>query len=98
VITANEVTKRYPEGREALKGVSFEITAGEMVFLTGHSGAGKSTLFKLLAAIERPHLGQHRDQRSKPCCLAPERHSLFASQARADLSGPQAALRSQRTR
>jgi len=57
VITASNVTKRYPEGREALRNVSFGITAGEMVFLTGHSGAGKSTLFKLLAAIERPTSG-----------------------------------------
>ena len=57
MITASEVTKRYPEGREALRNVSFEITAGEMVCLTGHSGAGKSTLFKLLAALERPTSG-----------------------------------------
>ncbi|MEF8715106.1 MAG: cell division ATP-binding protein FtsE [Accumulibacter sp.] len=57
MITASNVTKRYPEGREALRNVSFGITAGEMVFLTGHSGAGKSTLFKLLAAIERPTAG-----------------------------------------
>ena len=57
MISASVVTKRYPEGLEALKGVSFEITAGEMVFITGHSGAGKSTLFRLLAAIERPTSG-----------------------------------------
>ena len=57
MISASAVTKRYPEGLEALKGVSFEITAGEMVFITGRSGAGKSTLFRLLAAIERPTAG-----------------------------------------
>ena len=57
MISASAVSKRYPEGLEALKEVSFEIAAGEMVFITGHSGAGKSTLFRLLAAIERPTSG-----------------------------------------
>ena len=57
MISANALTKRYPEGLEALTNVSFEIDAGEMVFITGHSGAGKSTLFHLLAAIERPTSG-----------------------------------------
>ncbi len=57
MISFSDVTKRYPEGLEALKNVSFEIEAGEMVFITGHSGAGKSTVFRLLAAIERPTSG-----------------------------------------
>jgi cell division transport system ATP-binding protein len=57
MISASAVTKRYPQGIEALKEVSFEIGDGEMVFITGHSGAGKSTLFRLLAAIEKPTSG-----------------------------------------
>ena len=57
MISASAVSKRYPEGLQALSDVSFEIDAGEMVFITGHSGAGKSTLFRLLAAIERPTSG-----------------------------------------
>src|SRR3989338_1794323 len=57
MISFNQVHKRYPGGYEALKGVSFDISEGEMVFITGHSGAGKSTLLKLIAAIERPNPG-----------------------------------------
>jgi len=57
MISLSQVTKRYPGGQEALKGVSFAIESGEMAVLTGHSGAGKSTLLKLMAVIERPTSG-----------------------------------------
>ncbi len=57
MIVASNLSKRYPGGYEALKDVSFEISAGQMVFITGHSGAGKSTLVKLIASIERPTAG-----------------------------------------
>lgn len=53
-----EVSKRYPNGQEALKKVSFELADGEMAFLTGHSGAGKSTLLKLICLMERATSGQ----------------------------------------
>jgi cell division transport system ATP-binding protein len=58
MIHFDQVHKRYPNGREALAGVSFKIEGGELAFLTGHSGAGKSSILKLIALIERPTRGQ----------------------------------------
>jgi cell division transport system ATP-binding protein len=58
MIRFDQVFKRYPNGREALSGVSFQVESGELAFLTGHSGAGKSSILKLIALIERPTRGQ----------------------------------------
>ena len=57
MVSFSAVAKRYPGGEEALRGVSFAMEAGELVFITGRSGAGKSTLLKLIPAIERPSSG-----------------------------------------
>ena len=51
------VTKTYG-GLKALDNVSFEISAGEMIFLVGPSGAGKSTIMRLLYREEKPTSGQ----------------------------------------
>jgi cell division transport system ATP-binding protein len=58
LIRFDHVCKRYPERGDALSDLSFELAAGEMVFLTGHSGAGKSTLLRLIGLLERPSRGQ----------------------------------------
>jgi cell division transport system ATP-binding protein len=57
MIVFDNVAKRYPNGREALAGVSLRVNPGEMVFLTGKSGAGKSSVLKLIALLERPTRG-----------------------------------------
>jgi branched-chain amino acid transport system ATP-binding protein len=42
---------------EAVKGVSFQISAGEMVSLIGANGAGKSTILRALTGLVRPSSG-----------------------------------------
>ena len=57
MISFSEVSKRYPNGFEALRNVSFTVETGEMALINGHSGAGKTTLLRLIAAIERSTTG-----------------------------------------
>lgn len=58
MILFDDVFKNYPNGTNALNGVSFEIQDGEFVFIIGPSGAGKSTMIKLLLREERHSSGK----------------------------------------
>jgi ABC-2 type transport system ATP-binding protein len=55
-VEAQGLVKRFGE-REALKGVSLEAAAGELVAIIGPNGAGKTTLLSILAGIAKPDAG-----------------------------------------
>ena len=60
VVAARDVTRRYGEGEtavDALRGISLDVTVGELVAVMGPSGSGKSTLMHILAGLDKPTTG-----------------------------------------
>ncbi len=51
-ITLEGVTKRYPDGFEAVRDMNLQVEDGEFVILVGPSGCGKSTALRMVAGLE----------------------------------------------
>jgi multiple sugar transport system ATP-binding protein len=51
-IVLDKVTKRYPDGYEAVRDMDLTIEDGEFVILVGPSGCGKSTALRMIAGLE----------------------------------------------
>jgi multiple sugar transport system ATP-binding protein len=51
-IEFKDVTKRYPDGYEAVKHINLDVRDGELMVLVGPSGCGKSTALRMVAGLE----------------------------------------------
>lgn len=60
MLEVTDVEKTYPNGDEALKGVSFDVSGNEIVAIIGPSGAGKSTLLRCINRLTDPTGGSIR--------------------------------------
>ncbi|HEX6904248.1 MAG TPA: ABC transporter ATP-binding protein [Thermoanaerobaculia bacterium] len=60
MLSVRDVHKSFPTASEpvvVLRGVSFDLAAGESLAITGPSGSGKSTLLHMIGTLDRPTAG-----------------------------------------
>mgnify|MGYP003583287316 FL=1 len=58
VIEFKDVSKKYPNGNEAVKKINFSINEGEFIVFIGTSGSGKTTTLKMINRLEDATSGE----------------------------------------
>jgi phosphonate transport system ATP-binding protein len=58
ILQVKNLVKTYPNGTQALKGISFDVKKGEFLVIIGLSGSGKSTLLRCLNRLHDPSSGE----------------------------------------
>jgi len=62
ILEIKELKREFIMGSEtvhALRGISFDVNAGEFVTIMGSSGSGKTTLLNILGCLDKPSLGNY---------------------------------------
>jgi ABC-2 type transport system ATP-binding protein len=57
-IVVEQLAKRYADGTDAVRGISFEVRSGEIFGILGPNGAGKSTTMGMLGTLVQPSGGR----------------------------------------
>jgi len=81
LLSVRDLAKRYGE-RVALRDVSFDVGAGELVAVVGPNGAGKTTLLSILAGVQRASAGAVRgpvgSQGARTIGWVPQQPALYS--------------------
>jgi multiple sugar transport system ATP-binding protein len=59
-VVLQHLDKTYPNGCQAVRGMTLEVADGELLALVGPSGCGKSTTLRIIAGLEEPSGGEIR--------------------------------------
>jgi ABC-type sugar transport system ATPase subunit len=75
-IALQQITKTYPNGHAAVRGIDLDVRDGEFIVMVGPSGCGKSTLLRLIAGLETPESGRIRLNGDDVTRLGPQQRDL----------------------